>query len=60
MNRIGNGMCDAVCLSSDCNFDGGDCECYLTGCEWYKVKDGVCNESCNNEVCKFDGGDCLQ
>lgn len=66
---LGDGNCNAMNNSTECQWDGGDCvEAFrrrhipgLPGCiafvEW--IGDGICNPTFNTTECVNDGGDCL-
>jgi len=65
---LGDGTCNEVNNSTECQFDGGDCADFPKnfvpghpGCfaiaEW--IGDGLCNPAFNTSFCDFDGGDCL-
>uniref|UniRef100_A0A7E4W0F6 LNR domain-containing protein n=1 Tax=Panagrellus redivivus TaxID=6233 RepID=A0A7E4W0F6_PANRE len=59
-----NNICDPVCDSPECDFDGGDCRETVEMLTCSKscqalMTNGICNLDCNVELCGFDGGDCL-
>ena len=51
---MGNGICDVSLNNEMCNFDNGDCICFMDS--W--VGDGFCDDITNTDLCQFDGGDC--
>lgn len=61
-----NGVCDSVCDSIACGYDGGDCpiptthQTFLcsTGCTADIRGDGYCDAACDNSQCNYDDGDC--
>ncbi|KAH3764086.1 LNR domain protein [Pelomyxa schiedti] len=57
----GDGNCDMLCYSDDCDYDGGDCEttdfCH-PGCFAADIQDGICDIYCYTQTCIWDGGDC--
>jgi hypothetical protein len=56
-----NGVCDPVCATEDCLFDGFDCQPSRPLCDVMctgRAGDGHCDVNCNTTACAFDGGDC--
>ncbi len=68
---LGDGICEAECANSLCDFDANDCSaafvtrarqreaslCAPT-CETTDLGDGFCDLRCNVATCEFDHGDC--
>lgn len=59
-DMVGDGSCDEVCLTRNCQFDNKDCKnseivenCYLV-----QIGDGVCDQDCNTDEAFWDGWDC--
>ena len=62
---LGDGNCDAACMTESCAYDQGDCVTTTTlppvrvcSCPRAWIADGVCNPECNTQECDSDGGDC--
>ncbi|KAJ1370949.1 hypothetical protein KIN20_032787 [Parelaphostrongylus tenuis] len=62
-----NDICDEVCDTEPCMFDGFDCISKESKCPdsisaYCKERkgNGVCDEPCNRDACDFDGGDCRE
>lgn len=48
---INNGVCDQVCYTSDCSYDGDDCGC-AKDCK--KSDYGACKDECLVPDCNYD------
>ncbi|KAH3759422.1 LNR domain protein [Pelomyxa schiedti] len=56
---IGNGVCDMICYSTDCEYDGGDCDDLCNpGCWDSEIGNGECDPYCFAVSCNWDDGDC--
>ena len=54
---VGDGICDdGLYNTTECGFDGGDCE-EKEKCD---MPNGLCDAEFNNEFCNFDAGDCWE
>ena len=66
IGMVGNGVCDGLCDSAACGYDGGDCPIPTTnptatcapGCYLDMLGDNACDPECNNAQCNYDDGDC--
>lgn len=54
----GDGICQPVCNTEDCDYDFGDCDECNSGCEYSEIIDDVCQEECFVEACYHDSGSC--
>lgn len=63
--ELGDGVCDQIFNTKECEWDGGDCKevnkyqnCYVGDPDL--IGDGSCDgASYNTEECEWDGGDCM-
>lgn len=71
---VGDGICNPLCNTANCDFDGGDCrpvtvsssdtqtnqlsQCW-PGCYGFMLGDGACQSNCDVPACAYDSGDCL-
>lgn len=63
--KANDGMCDKMCNSFACNWDGGDCSLALSPwarCTdphcWSVFNNSQCDETCNTAECLYDNFDC--
>eukprot|EP01083_Nonionella_stella_P249005 861460_1 len=55
-NAWGDGICDMVCNTNLCDYDGGDCVqlCFaksFSNCTWDLFTNEVCDKECDNQYC---------
>eukprot|EP00727_Mastigamoeba_balamuthi_P004969 m51a1_g14470 hypothetical protein (535) ;mRNA; r:677539-680160 len=57
---VGNGHCNILCYSEECQWDGGDCSNYTcsAGCTAAMLANSVCDLQCSTENCGIDNGQC--
>ena len=56
ISSFANNVCDVICLTAGCNYDGGDC-CNTFVCPLALIGNGQCDDNCAQFVdCAFDAG----
>eukprot|EP00727_Mastigamoeba_balamuthi_P004849 m51a1_g14362 Golgi microtubule-associated protein 210 (675) ;mRNA; r:218011-225953 len=58
--RVGDGRCNMLCYSEECQWDGGDCNnthCGA-GCTVEMLANNVCDAQCATESCMYDNYAC--
>eukprot|EP00727_Mastigamoeba_balamuthi_P014789 m51a1_g9936 putative peptidase c14 (4927) ;mRNA; r:73913-115619 len=58
--NIGNGICNVLCYTEQCKWDGGDCastRC-AAGCTMELLANTVCDAACAAGLCANDNGHC--
>eukprot|EP00727_Mastigamoeba_balamuthi_P013286 m51a1_g8580 hypothetical protein (166) ;mRNA; f:21651-25196 len=60
--HLGNGHCNMLCYTADCNWDEGDCfnETCGAGCTIDKLSNDECDVECASEACSNDNSHCQQ
>ena len=72
--QLNDGVCHKEYYSSDCCFDGGDCQGKYGICQnlnlqtiseicpsWHKIDNGICDPELQHDYdCCFDGADCYE
>ena len=43
---IGNGICESVCFTKNCKWDGGDCDKFVNITKDGKKLKSICNKKC--------------